>query len=97
MGLLDKLIVAKPLKNFPAIYETRRFITVFTHRLRHSEPHESNPHHRITNALNLCFTFYLTFFHYRIQKLLSVNPRLKTKDTAIRIFGERKMLCVLTL
>jgi hypothetical protein len=28
--LLEKLPIVQPFKNFPAFYETRRFITVFT-------------------------------------------------------------------
>jgi hypothetical protein len=30
LSLLEKLPIVQPLKNFPALYGTRRFITVFT-------------------------------------------------------------------
>jgi hypothetical protein len=32
-ALLEKLHIVQPLKNFPAFYETRRFITAFTRAL----------------------------------------------------------------
>jgi hypothetical protein len=32
-ALLEKLPIVQPLKNFPAIYGTRRLITVFTRAL----------------------------------------------------------------
>jgi hypothetical protein len=35
-ALLDKLPIVQPLKNFPAFYGTRRFITVFTRALHWS-------------------------------------------------------------
>jgi hypothetical protein len=43
--LLEKPPIVQPLKNFPAFYGTRKFITVFTGP--YPEPDQSNPYHPI--------------------------------------------------
>jgi hypothetical protein len=51
-ALLEKLPIAQPLKNFPAFYGTRRFITVFTRALHWSlswaNSIQSTPSHPIS-------------------------------------------------
>jgi hypothetical protein len=44
-NLLEKPPIVQLLKNFPAFYGTRRFITVFTGP--YPEPDQSNPYHPI--------------------------------------------------
>jgi hypothetical protein len=48
-ALLEKPQIVQPLKNFPAFYGTRRFITVFTRAFHgpYPEPDLSSPHHPI--------------------------------------------------
>jgi hypothetical protein len=53
-ALLEKLPIVYLFKNLPAIYRTRRFITVFTRTLHLSypEPDWSSPYHTILSLLS---------------------------------------------
>jgi hypothetical protein len=53
---LEKLPGAQLLKNFPTLYVTRRFVTVFTRALPtrpYPEPDQSNPYHPILSKIHL--------------------------------------------
>jgi hypothetical protein len=69
-ALLEKLSIVHPLKNFPAFYGTRRFITVFTRALQWALSWarwmQSIPFHPISLKSILILSTHLHLLHSRL-------------------------------